>query len=290
MTQHAATCDVEEQGSVCGAPTQAFLCSKHADEMLFWLYDIGGLSLDERGDYLPSLLDELDTTICRDDKVGGAPIGIVTRSGETGLALNMKASQAKDALKTCVKQWTLMFADENQHLILNVATIEDAARWLSGFPNLLASHPSAVFMYTELQQCVKAARRCIDRPAPRQYIGRCDRWDDVTGKVCTRDLFVLPKTKVATCPACESVHNVEARLDELFAKLRNKVAPAAQVVEALAFLGKRAHVKTLRTWIARGEIPNRTRNGGEPTVLVADVLDLLKGRGSRGVSTCTEAA
>lgn len=287
---HAATCDVEDRDGVCGAPTQAFLCSKHSDEMLFWLYDIGGLSLDERGDYLPSLLDELDITICRDDKVGGAPVGIVVRSGETGLALNMKASQAKDALKRCVRQWTLMFAEENQHLILDVATIEDAARWLSGFPNLLASHPSAVFMHTELGRCVRSARRCIDRPPPRQYIGKCDRWDDVAGRVCTRDLFVPPKVSVATCPDCESVHNVEARQDELFAKLRNKVAPAAQVVEALAFLGQRAHVKTLRTWIARGEIPNRTRNGGEPTVLVADVLDLLKGRGSRGVSTCTEAA
>lgn len=287
---HAATCDVEDRDGVCGAPTQAFLCNKHTDEMLFWLYDVGGLSLDERGGYLPSLLDELDVTICRDDKVGGAAVGVVTGTGETALAFNFKASAAKDALKKCVRQWTLMFADENQHLILDVATIEDAARWLSGFPNLLASHPSAVFMYQELAACVSAARRCIDRPVARQYIGRCDRWDDVMNRVCQRDLFVHPKAKEATCPECESVHNVEARKDELFARLRNKVAPAAQVVEALAFLGEKTHVKTLRTWIARGEVPNRTKNGGEPTVLVADVLDLLHGRGSRGVSTCAEAA
>lgn len=290
MTTHAATCDVEDREGVCGAPTQAFLCSKHSDEMLFWLYDIGGLSLDERGDYLPSLLDELDTTICRDDKVGGAPIGIVTRTGATGLAFNLKASQAKDALKKCVRQWTLMFADENQHLILDVATIEDAARWLSGFPNLLASHPSAVLMYQELEACVFAARRCVDRPAPRLYAGVCGGWNETKQVECKRQLFVPRKAKTIECPECCALHDVEKRQGELFTKLRNKIAPASQVVEALAFLGEKAHVKTLRTWIGRGRLRNHTKNGGEPTVLVADVLDLINGGGFSGVSTCAEAA
>lgn len=286
-----ATCAVEERDGTCGAPTQAFLCSKHTDEMLFWLWDIGGVALNDSGQYQESLLDELDTTICGDDKVGGASIGIVVRSGETPVVFNERASDAKQALCNTVVGWTKLFAEDNPHLIFDVTTIEQAARWMAGFPNLLAGHPAAVEMHDELRVRVRDARNCIDRPADRVYVGECGARNEEKNEVCDAKLFAVVGHIEVTCRVCLTVFCVGSRQRDLLVKLRSQVVTAREAERALKpFFGRMVNVKTLRTWINRGVVKNRAGVGESPKVLVADVLDLLNGRGSSSVSSCTEAA
>lgn len=286
-----ATCAVEDRDGTCNAPTQAFLCGKHTDELLFWLWDIGGVQLGDSGQYCTSLLDELDTTICGDDKMGGAHIGIVTGDSEAPLAFNERASDIKSALCNTVVGWTKLFAEENQHLLFDVATIEEAARWMAGFPNLLAGHPAAVEMHDELRVRVKDARRCIDRPADRVYVGECDTPNAETGKVCKAKLFAVVGSIGVTCRECTTSFCVPDRQRDMLLKLRSQVVTAREAEKALKpFFGRSVNVKTLRTWINRGVLHNHADADEAPKVLVADVLDLLNGRGSAGVSTCTEAA
>lgn len=285
-----ATCAVEDRDGTCGAPTQNFLCDKHKDELVMWLWDIGGVQLDDRGQYATSLLDELDTTICRDDKVGGASIGIVTRSGDSSLVFNEKASDAKSSLCNAVVGWTRVFAEENPHLQFNVTTIEAAARWIAAFPNLLAGHSAAVEMHDDIRVHVLAARRCIDRPPLRLYVGVCGGFDEELGKDCEVELFVAAGQREVACKACATVHGVEDRQRDLLLKLRGKVAPAAEVAEALVFFGRKLNVKTLRTWISRGRLTNHSGEGEEPTVQVGDVLKLIQPGDSTGVASCAEAA
>jgi hypothetical protein len=286
-----ATCAVEEKTGTCGAPTQAFLCGKHTDELLFWLWDIGGVSLNDSGEYSASLLDELDTTICGDDKVGGASIGIVVHSTDHSISFNERASDAKSALCNTVVGWTKLFAEDNPHLIFDVSTIEQAARWMAGFPNLLAGHPAAVEMHDELRLRVRDARRAIDRPADVVHVGECGGWNEVENKKCTVNLFAVLGHIEVTCRACETTFCVGDRQRDLLLKLRTQVVTARQAEKALKpFFGRMLNVKTLRTWINRQVIKNRAKEGEEPKVLVADVLDLLNGRGSAGVSSCAEAA
>jgi hypothetical protein len=286
-----ATCAVEERDGTCGAPTQAFLCSKHTDELLFWLWDIGGVALSDSGEYATSLLDELDTTICGDDKVGGASIGIVVRSSDHSISFNERASDAKRDLCNTIVGWTKLFAEDNPHLIFDVTTIEEAARWMAGFPNLLAGHPAAVEMHDELRARVRDARSCIDRPADRVYVGECGGRNEETNEVCTTKLFAIVGHIEVTCRACLTVFCVGDRQRDLLVKLRSQVVTAREAEKALKpFFGRMVNVKTLRTWINREVIKNRASEGETPKVLVADVLDLLNGRGSSSVSSCAEAA
>jgi hypothetical protein len=288
---YAATCAVEERDGTCGAPTQAFLCSKHTDELLFWLWDIGGVSLADSGEYATSLLDELDTTICGDDKVGGASIGVVVRSTDHSISFNERASDAKTALCNTVVGWTKLFAEDNPHLIFDVTTIEQAARWMAGFPNLLAGHPAAVEMHDELRVRVRDARRAIDRPADLVHVGVCGGWNEAENKRCKVNLFAIVGHIEVTCRECGTSFCVGDRQRDLLLKLRSQVVTAKQAEKALKpFFGRTLSVKTLRTWINRKVIENRAGEGQEPRVLVADVLNLLNGRGSSGVSSCTEAA
>lgn len=286
-----ATCAVDEREGTCNAPTQAFLCGKHTDELLFWLWDIGGVTLGDSGEYSASLLDELDTTICGDDKMGGASIGIVTGNSESPLAFNERASDVKSALCNTVVGWTKLFAEENPHLLFDVATIEEAARWMAGFPNLLAGHPAAVEMHDELRVRVRDARRCIDRPADRVFVGECGRLLDETGETCKAKLFAVVGHIEVTCRECTTSFCVVDRQRDLLLKLRAQVVTAREAEKALKpFFGRSVNVKTLRTWINRGLLVNKAGPEETPKVLVADVLDLLNSRGSAGVSTCTEAA
>lgn len=285
---HAATCAVEERGGVCGAPTQEFLCAKHRDELVLWLWDIGGIYLGDSGEYCDSLLYDLDVTIYRDDKIGGNRVGFVSSPGEKGLMFNERASEAKRDLKRATDLWALRFAEENPHLQFAPATTEDAARWMAGFPNLLAGHHQAVAMHEDIRELRRAALKCIDRPADRVYVGVCGGFNEAEGKVCEVKLFAVVGDIYATCPVCETTFCVGDRQREMLLRLRGQVVTVRQAEMALKpFFGRQANIKTLRTWINRGVLTNRAGEGESPKVLVADVLNLLQ---SRGVSTCAEAA
>lgn len=277
---HAATCAVEEREGVCGAPTQAFLCSKHTDELVYWLWDIGGVQLGDSGQYCTSLLDELDTTICRDDKVGGASIGVVLRVADTSLVFNERASQAKTELCRAVVSWTKMFAEENDHLQFDVATIEQAARWMAGFPNLLASHPSAVFMHRELRERVLAARRCIDRRAARVYLGVCGAVFE--GILCDEGLFAVEGRYEARCFVCGTEWRVEDRRRAMLAGLENKVAHSGNLAALVKANGVSLASSTIRNYARNGKIECvATDSKGRPLYRVGDVLDVLLRRQGR---------
>jgi hypothetical protein len=275
---YAATCAVEERDGTCGAPTQAFLCSKHTDELLFWLWDIGGVSLADSGEYATSLLDELDTTICGDDKVGGASIGVVVRSTDHSISFNERASDAKTALCNTVVGWTKLFAEDNPHLIFDVTTIEQAARWMAGFPNLLAGHPAAVEMHDELRVRVRDARKAIDRRPGRAFLGICGGVFE--GVVCDAALHVYEGKHEARCFECGTEWRVEDRRRAMLSSLEDRVAHSG----ALAALVKRNGVSlassTVRNYARSGKIRQvGVDEKKRPVYRVGDVLDVLLMRG-----------
>lgn len=287
---YVATCAVETRGSVCDAPTQNFLCDSHRDDLIGYLWEIGGLKIGDRGDYLPSLLDELDTTICGDDKVGGTSIGVAVQSAETPLMFNERASDAKLHLCNSLVGWTRVFAEENPHLIFDVATIEDAARWLVGFPNLLAGHPAAVEMFHELRERYETARRTVDRPTSRTYVGPCVSLflDKDTGKTCVRPLFAPDHRTHIQCSGCDALYDVAERQKEIEGRLRPVKASARLIADTLRLAGVGINAKTIRTWGNRGWLTNHARAGETPVHEIGQVLDIA--RGIRAVSTCEEVA
>lgn len=271
---HAATCAVEEREGVCAAPTQEFLCSKHRDELVWWLWDIGGNCLSESLNYGDSLLRELDTTVCRDDKIGGASIGIVTRNGEQGLMFNAHASSIKESLVRSVRLWALRFAEENPHLLFAPATIEDAALWMAGFPNLLAGHHQAVAIHADIRELVHAARRAIDRPAQRVYLGECGGRTEEG--LCTAALFGLQDRLGAHCFECGADWLVDARRKTMLSGIEDKFAHSGNLAALVKANGVPLASSTVRNYARTGKIRCMGNDSkGRPLYRVGDVLDVL---------------
>lgn len=268
------TCAVETRGQACDAPCQNFLCSKHRDELVMWLWDIGGLHLGDSGEYQSSLLDELDVTICGTDKVGGASIGIVSRSSDTPLVFNEKASDLKRDLCNAVQSWARVFAEDNQHLIFDVATIEDAARWMAGFPNLLASHVAAVEMHADFEALIYRARRAIDRPAQRVYLGECG---GPTGNgPCGSALYGIEGKSGARCHDCGTDWLVEARRRTMLGSLEDRLAHSGTLAAIVKANGVPLASSTIRNYARAGKVTAVARDlKGRPLYRVGDVLDVL---------------
>lgn len=269
-----ATCAVEDREGVCAAPTQEFLCAKHRDELVLWLWDVGGNCLGDSLNYGDSLLRELDTTICRDDKTGGASVGIVSRNGEQGLVFNLRASDIKESLVRSVRLWALRFAEENPHLRFNPATIEDAALWMAGFPNLLAGHHQAVAMHADIGDLVRRGRRAIDRPASRVYLGECGGRTEQG--VCTAALFGLQDRLGAHCFECGSDWLVDARRQTMLSGIEDKVAHSGSLAALVKANGVPVASSTIRNYARNGKIECvATDSKGRPLYRVGDVLDVL---------------
>jgi hypothetical protein len=284
-----ATCAVETRGQTCGVPTQAFLCGTHRDELVGWLKDIGGITLGDSGEFVQSLLQDLDDAICGDTKMGGSPIGIIVQSAETPLPFNNHASDAKWYIRNAIQTWARLFADENQHLVFAPATTEDAARWLTQFPDLLADHPAAVEMYDGIREVVQDARRVVDRPAERVFAGRCDF--SMNGVVCQTALFALAHKYEVVCPTCGSEYKVEERRTEILKWLRAEHATAKVITDALRnFASIGINTKSIRSWGRRGQLRNYAGEGETPEHQIGETLDLARSLNATRESGCVDAA
>lgn len=284
-----ATCAVEDRGSTCGVPTQAYLCTKHRDALVEWLEDIGGVRQGDSGEYVQSMLQDLDDAICGDTKIGGSSIGIVVRSAETPLPFNNHASDAKWYLRNAIETWARLFAEENPHLVFNPATTEDAARWLTQFPDLLADHPAAVEMYADICTVVVDARRVVDRPSERVFAGRCDFV--MNGEECNARLFALAHRYEVACLTCGTEYKVEERQAEILKWLRAELATARVITDALKnFANIGINMKSIRTWGRRGLIPNYAGEGEVPVHQIGETLDFARSVKATRESTCEQAA
>lgn len=284
-----ATCAVEDRGQTCGIPTQAFLCDKHRDYLVEWLEDIGGIRQGDSGEFTQSMLQDLDDTICGDTKVGGSSIGIVVHSAETALPFNNHASDAKWAVRNAVSTWARVFAEENPHLMFDPATVEDAARWLTQFPDLLADHPAAVEMYDDIREVVQAARRVVDRPAERVFAGRCD--SVLNGVECNTRLFAIAHHFEVSCPTCGTEYKVEERRAEILKWLRGEQATAKVITDALKnFANIGINTKSIRTWARRNLIHNYAGEGEVPVHQIGETLDFARSVKATRESTCEQAA
>jgi hypothetical protein len=274
VTAFVATCAVEDRSGTCGFPTQGFLCSKHRDELVLWLWDIGGVQLGDSGEYQASLLDELDTTICGDDKVGGTSIGIVSRSDEHSVRFNERASDVKRTLVNALVGWARVFAEENAHLVFAPATVEDAARWMASFPGLLESHPAAVEMHRDIREVVFTARHAVDRRAQRVFLGECG--GEFEGVRCTAPLFALEGRHEARCHVCTSEWSMESRREMLLDRLEDTLAHSGRLAALVRANGRQIASSTIRSYATRGKIVARGKDDrGRPVYRVGDVLDVL---------------
>lgn len=219
---------------------------------------------------VPFLARELETLRAKLARIGEAGPGGGT--SEIPLGYRPFAAEVADVLHVTLAVWARYVATE-QRLALDVpAEPIRLAVWLTRWSEPVR-HLTAVAQLTdEIGYAVRVARRTIDRPADRAYLGPCDDCDD--------DLYASPHATQVHC-VCGRAYLVEERRRWLLVGLREHLATAGEIAAGIGDLyGEPINRKRINQWHHRhpARLPERGRTReGWPLFRIGDVLALASG-------------
>lgn len=270
---------------VCSAdvPDGITMCETDAEELLTALYSV------------PALIDDLRTTFSRQDQMR-APGPSVGKSTEKPLPWNERVPQHLDALNEALRRWAAPVArhlrlDALPHIphtrdpkdparIPQVATEALlAARLLSDSWKTVRTLVGAGEAHAELLDAIRSARRAIDRPVERLYLGVCSSPLEEGGR-CEADLYAFPRRATVTCRSCVAEHDVAVRrevLREAMAEhLEWTTGTAAEVAGWLRMAGVDVGTSTVRRWAAQKRMTVAGQNHrGYPLYRVGEVREVF---------------
>lgn len=277
----------------CGRETDAALCGACT----------AALARDLRT--VPELLVDLDLTLARADKIGSAG-----RGGETPVPWKEHVPDAVWVLGNVLTVWVREVADSRGLTLVLPArpprparaippgaradrdgrpamstelpgraleTVRLCAQWLLEHVDELRQLAGldAVQAHDEVTDAIANARRAVDRPAVRIFVGPCDQ--------CGADLYGLPHRGHATCSGCEATYeDMAERWEIALLKLRGYPATAAVIAQMAGELyGVMIDRKLINQWHSRKEIEPvdwgigqaTPAPGCEPRFHFGDVLD-----------------
>lgn len=219
MAQLVRTC------VVCDAESETFLCGSERS-----LSGCLGKLMRRLGD-CAALSSELDTTLSRQDKVGGAAVGFVSNGGdERPIPVNLGAMDAGAMLRDRLGLWArdlweiYGIPDEDGTLPpINVDNdIVSLSRWLMRHPLWIALHPAVDDLFDEVSETIRLAWRSVDTAPGKVYIGQCstvtEHWwgedeerPEGPDPMCFEELYAREGDWEKRCPVCLAIHDVEKR-------------------------------------------------------------------------------
>ena len=216
----------------CGRPTRdaAYVCETCGERLSRALGEI------------PWLADELETTITR--QKGAAYNGTSAKGAETPSPVHWGASEARTHLRAVLVSWVLFCAAErvrnaSPHRGLPDDDLPAISRWLMWRVDGLSLHDIGPEAVDEITDAVATCHRMVDRPADRQYLGRCD--------VCSEGrLYARPGGEWARCDTCEAKVEAEAIRARLLDELDDRLCTAAEIAHLSTYLGLRADREQVR--------------------------------------------
>lgn len=239
MTATTRTCLVEDCGNPMPTGDNSTACPR------CWAL------LERHLAQMPALVNDLNTTITRQDRVEtyrpGGKRGVVEREDHDGLGVQEQpnpfheaASDALALLRTTL--WPWVRAGMDAHPQLRVRTARDdvtalaiAALALHGWMQTQEDGHEAI---SEISYSVRQARRAIDRAPERHYAGICSaRFGSCPGPgececgchdgsgnpctiaggcglariECTEELYAIGASPTARCPTCGTEHDLAER-------------------------------------------------------------------------------
>ncbi len=225
---------------VCGAQTDAFLCGEARRET-----GCLGRLLRELGN-CAALVDELNTTISRQDKLGSASVGFVSSGGdEHPLPLNVGAMDSGLLLRDRLSSWARMLWEENAPRdedgdpgpVDIQPGIVSVSRWLMRHPTWISLCPAVDELYDEVMETIRLAWRAVDTAPDKVYIGQCstvqeDWWvgeheerPEGPDPMCTEELYALEGDWEKRCPVCLTLHDVGERKSVLSGAMEHQYVP-----------------------------------------------------------------
>lgn len=250
MTQQRADC------RRCGAPAPGATICRNCTQLL--RTNLAAV---------PDVAADLTITYARKDKLGDGRLGVITRHTDPGLSFNQRASAALNHLHAVLAAEMARLASTHA-LPAPDDTVDAMAAWLAHRIDAIRVDDQAPATVDTLDHAVARARRVIDRPPARHYLGPCDQ--------CGTDLYARPGADVVVCVSCHQDYNVSRRRDWLLAAAENALATPVELSHALPQLLDHAPaVGTIRSWISRGRLTPHSYLGRSPLVRVGDVINLV---------------
>jgi hypothetical protein len=253
---------------VCDRPQDAgLLCSACCDVLERELRDV------------PDVVHNLDVTRAKMARIGaGAKGGLPSERTPIGWGAvdprwvleNVLTTWARDIMGYADAEWNTAFVPNRS------PSITAAYILLSNVP-LIRKHPAVVELVDEITDAIRQARRVVDRPADKVYLGQClmvtpdEDGRDVT---CLEEVWARAGASETTCKVCGVTHEVGERRAWLLQKCEDYLFT---VKDASQMMGDVGHITvtqaSIRGYIHRGKIGYRSGNLIRLGDLMAVVLD-----------------
>lgn len=278
----------------CTAPAPTgYLCTGCLVGLRVELSDVAGLIPDNHGKgWLPSLPDELHTTMMRGDQLGDPTEGPLGGAEEAPLVFRAHAAESLWVLWNVLQRWAMSLGLYPQGL-----SPRALARWMVEHLELAGKHPEAAELADEVTDAIHQARRAIDRPSDdRIYLGKCGatiHWQharSTQSALCTEEIYASgPWIDVVTCqnPMCQTVYRVLERQEWLREKAQQHRGTSSEIAGFLRLTGMsitsdqvRAYARSRHGRPPRIE-PVGANDRGHALYLITDVLAAVRDRYQR---------
>jgi hypothetical protein len=269
----------------CGSPSPGvYLCHTCVLALRIDLADVAGIiptpttHLDgqRRGGHLPSLPDDLNTTMARADQLSDPS----ERSGRrtSPLVFKPRAAESLWVLHHTLVAWATDLGGSCARL-----TTPQIARWMLAHLTAVQRCPQAAQLYDEVIYACHQARAAIDRPDdPRVFLGPCgtrQHYPNGTVIECTTEVYGVPWREQTTCEGCGTVHTISRRQEWLRERLRHYLGTAPEVAGFLRVTGVDCTAEMIRGYAHRKRVtPAGYNSRGHPLYLISDVLAAIRDR------------
>lgn len=240
--------------------------------------------LAEALDQLPWLIGELQTTVCRLDRLN---LGVQGRGSENPSPINLGGSALATDVGEVLTRWTDRLCQANGITLMPKQTVGprfigplpgpqwrrllpgylgspmQRARWLADNVDLVAKHPRAGDICKDILELTgergkpsKPGRlvRAIDRVV-RVYAGACptlvarDRDGDIT---CATDLFAEADAVEVRCPRCHQ--DIDVAKNRQRSITDGDLMTEAQLIKTMETLREPVYSDLLQRWLKSGDL------------------------------------
>lgn len=232
----------------------------------------------ELGD-VPSIVADLDIMLSKQARIGNG--------GAAGLArerspINVGAMDPGWVLTNVLTTWTRDVAEVVGFLAEHsTSPSRAAARILLNHIPEIRRHPAVNELFDEITDAIKQARRVVDRPADRIYLGQClveTPDDDGRAVTCLEEIYARPGANEVRCKVCLHDHPVAERRAWLLQRASDMLFTVKEASEMLGEIGRITVTQaSIRGYIHRGKIGYRAGN----TIRLGDLLAVVVDDGER---------
>jgi hypothetical protein len=233
------------------------------------------------------IVSELDVTASKMARIGNPSGGGLARERNP---ISWGAVEAADTLGNVLTTWAREVAPDlwaPGEPRSNDEPLTSSARILLRHIDPIRRHPAVAELLDEITDAVEQARRAVDRPADRQYLGQClavlpdEDGDDVE---CFEEIWARVDAHEAVCRVCGVTHEVAERRSSLLDRARPMVVTAR---EAAGWIGQFGDVvateNSIRNWADRGLFKVHPGPWGKRQFTLGALLDYLTSRNSNVV-------